>query len=281
MEKIVKGSSKNTFVSVLLPVFNEEKFLAKCLDSLTKQRYKNYEVIVVDDGSTDRSVDIAKKFNIKLYRRKHSGTAGARNFAAKKAKGSIFVFADADMRYDKDYIENLTKPIRDKKTYGTFTKEEFVANSDNVWAQCWNIEHGLPSGKRVPDNYPSKTIYFRALSKELFEKAKGYSDGGYGEDEIFHKKLGIYSTQASGAVSYHYNPDTLTDVFFSARWIGRSNNLFTPSFKFFKLHFFPKSFVSAYRMWKKGAPSAIFVFKLVYDFGILVGIFLKKGNTAK
>src|SRR4030042_4945245 len=133
-------------VSVILAVYNENAYLETCLDSLANQRGVNYEVIVVDDGSHKRVVNnqLTVKSNFIIFRIKHSGTAKARNFGARKAKGKILVFIDGDMKFTPDFLERLTGPIRRKKTNGTFSTEEYVANWENIYARCWNWENNLP-----------------------------------------------------------------------------------------------------------------------------------------
>ncbi|MBO8852354.1 glycosyltransferase family 2 protein, partial [Staphylococcus aureus] len=84
------------------PTYNEEENIRECLRTIFDQSINNYEVIVVDDGSTDKTVDIIKEFkNVKVFSENHKGAGAARNLGAKKANGDIFVFVDADMSFDK------------------------------------------------------------------------------------------------------------------------------------------------------------------------------------
>lgn len=93
-------------VSVIMPAFNAEKFIAEAIESAVNQTYKNVEVIVVDDGSTDRTAEIAKSYNIVQYvYQKHQGVAAARNRALQLQKGDFLVFLDADDIYHPEKIE--------------------------------------------------------------------------------------------------------------------------------------------------------------------------------
>src|SRR3989344_8477717 len=127
-------------VSVIIPVYNEEKVIQYCLESLKNQTFRDMEIIVVDDGSTDRTQELVK--GVMLLIQDHKGPGEARNFGAKQAKGEILVFVDADMTFDKDFIKELIKPIITEKSKGTFSKDEKVSNWDNIWAKCWNINEG-------------------------------------------------------------------------------------------------------------------------------------------
>ena len=88
-------------ISVIVPVYNGEKFLDKCLNSIINQNYKNLEIILVNDGSTDKSLEICKKFaakdsRIKIFSKENGGQASARNFALDRIYGAYVSFVDDD-----------------------------------------------------------------------------------------------------------------------------------------------------------------------------------------
>src|SRR5258708_40324123 len=98
-------------VSVIIPVYNEEEVIGECLSSLKKQSAKDFEIIVVDDGSYDSTLEILQAFDVRIFKQNHHGPGVARNLGAKHAKGKILVFVDADMTFDRDFVKNLSKPI--------------------------------------------------------------------------------------------------------------------------------------------------------------------------
>jgi len=113
---------KNRLVSIIIPNFNGEKYLSTCLSSVSKSSYRNFEVILVDDGSTDKSLKIIHKFLKKdkrfklLKNEKNLGAAASRNKAVKVAKGEILVFLDNDTEVDKAWLKELVNPLlKDKK----------------------------------------------------------------------------------------------------------------------------------------------------------------------
>ncbi|MBU1627701.1 glycosyltransferase, partial [bacterium] len=96
------------FVSVIIPVFNASSTFEKCLTSVFKSDYKDFEVIVIDDGSTDKSMDIAKNYNCKIIElTENKGAANARNIGAKQAKGEIIFFTDSDCVVQKETISRI------------------------------------------------------------------------------------------------------------------------------------------------------------------------------
>lgn len=104
-------------ISVIVPVYNTEKYIEKCLDSILMQEYDNYEIIVVNDGSTDNSKKIIEKYEkkyhekIKLFSKENGGLSDARNYGVSKAKGEYLCFIDSDDYIAKDLFKSLEKYI--------------------------------------------------------------------------------------------------------------------------------------------------------------------------
>lgn len=103
-------------ISVIIPVYNGEDCIEKCVNSLLTQTYKNFEIIIVNDGSTDTTRKICESIssnycNIKLFNKKRGGSASARNEGLKYVKGEYIVFVDADDLVHKCYLEFLYRGI--------------------------------------------------------------------------------------------------------------------------------------------------------------------------
>ncbi len=263
-------------VSVIIPVYNEEKLIAQCLASLEKQSVKNIEIIVVDDGSTDSSKSIAKKFDITILKQHHKGPGNARNLGAKNAKGEILVFVDADMTFDKHFIRDLTKPIFEKTAIGTFSKNEMVANKNNRWSVCWNINRNVPKDRMLSESYPNEAPVYRAILKSEFDKVNGFeTSGAYTDDWSLSEKLGQKSTIAPGAIYYHSNPSTAREVWLQARWIGKNKFLTGSAMRKVKsifIYSLPMSLpIAIYKAILRRYPLFIF-FKLLYDMAITFSV---------
>lgn len=98
--------------SIVVPVYNVEQYLDKCLQSLTHQTFKNFEVILVDDGSTDSSGKICDKYAekydfIKVYHKENGGPSSARNYGIERTKGKYLTFVDSDDWVDNNFLKNV------------------------------------------------------------------------------------------------------------------------------------------------------------------------------
>lgn len=103
-------------ISIIIPVYNSEKHLKKCLDSIINQNYKNIEIIIIDDGSVDNSYIICDNYKkkdkrIKIIKTKNNGVSTARNIGIQNANGIYLTFIDSDDYIDSDYIDILYKTI--------------------------------------------------------------------------------------------------------------------------------------------------------------------------
>lgn len=277
-------------VSVIIPTYNEESVIIECLTSLSKQTNKDFEVIVVDDGSTDttplklRGASNTLNYKLIVFNGKHQGPGAARNLGAKQAKGDILVFVDADMTFDHHFLKMLVKPIISGKSKGTFSKDEIVSNWDKPLARAYNLNEGWENKKRHPKNYPDTQKVFRAILKSEFDKVGGFTPGGYNDDWSLSEKLGYGATVAEKAVFFHKNPDNLMEIYNHAKWVGKRQyklgmigfliGLVRSSLPISLVVGLTKAFIH-------GQP-AFLIFKIVYDFGVFVGIlnfvFTKKGS---
>ena len=112
---------KEELISVIIPVYNVEKYIVCCLESILNQSYKNLEIIIVDDGSNDGSGEICDKYKmldsrVKVIHKEDGGLSDARNVGMEIATGNYITFIDSDDYVSVDYIENLKKAMTTYKT---------------------------------------------------------------------------------------------------------------------------------------------------------------------
>ncbi len=137
-------------ISVVIPAHNEEKSIESCLNSLLKQTIKPYEIIVVDNNSTDKTAQIVKKYkNVKIVLEKNKGIIPARNTGFDKAKGEIIARCDADTIVPSEWIEKIDK---------VFTNNDsIIASSMPVWV------HDIP-----PFSYKFLFIFYLYMAIPRF-----------------------------------------------------------------------------------------------------------------
>lgn len=213
-----------TSVSVVIAAFNERPHLPRLLDSLEDQTHPAMQVIVVDDGSTDATAWTARRPGVRLIRQPHRGAARARNAGVAVSSGDVVVFIDGDMAASRTYLEALIRPI-ELGAVGTFTKEIYLGNPENDWAQAYAQIRGQATPRLLPDDFPDEWENFRAVRRDAFLAAGGYDDVGYGEDMTLAPKLGALAVAAPGAVCWHFNPSCLSETFENGRWIGRGHDI--------------------------------------------------------
>ena len=107
-------------ISVIIPVYNAEKTIRRCLESIMSSEYEEYEVVVVDDGSTDNSASILFEYanrdrRVKIINQPNSGPSIARNKGLELAEGEIIAFVDSDDYVRNDYLDQLEKVFREQR----------------------------------------------------------------------------------------------------------------------------------------------------------------------
>lgn len=110
--------------SIIIPVYNVEKYLKKCLESVYNQTYKNYEVIVVNDGTKDNSMDIVKNYPAKAINQKNQGLSVARNNGVEKASGEYILFLDSDDYIEKGLLKEINKSLNNNPDIVRFQIKE-------------------------------------------------------------------------------------------------------------------------------------------------------------
>ena len=133
-------------VSVIIPSYNEAKNISRCLNSIFRQSYKNIEVILVDDASTDNTVSIAQgnttnfKKTLKVISQKNHQERGVtRNAGAKIAKGKYLLFIDADMELNENVVSECLKKIdSDSQVKAVIIPEQ--SKGEGFWAKCRILE---------------------------------------------------------------------------------------------------------------------------------------------
>ncbi len=147
--------------SVVIPLYNKEAHISETIESLLNQSFSDFEVLVVDDGSTDNSLEVAKKYEsdrIRVLTKQNGGTASARNLGINKARGTHICFLDADDYWLPHFLDTIDELITEFPQAGIYCAAYTFMKSGRQYHPGW---HGLPSDEEsflVPDYFQS-TLY--------------------------------------------------------------------------------------------------------------------------
>lgn len=179
--KVQDDLSTRLFFSIVIPFYNRENFLGKAVQSVIDQTYRDLELILVDDGSTDDSLSIAKGFDdsrIKVVSYSpNQGNAFARNSGWKASNHSWVAYLDSDDCYEKDYLEKLAFAIKNNPETGFFwTGIRFVDSLGNsIKEEIWKPRESLPSDTYF-DELRIGTNCGIAVTRALLEQFGGFDE---------------------------------------------------------------------------------------------------------
>lgn len=118
--------------SIIVPVYNVEDYIEKCLESIKNQTYKDYEVIIVNDGSKDKSIEKAKKYPYKIINQKNMGLSAARNTGVKQSTGEYIIFLDSDDYIEKDLLKEINKSLKNNPDMVRFQIREVYEDGKKI-----------------------------------------------------------------------------------------------------------------------------------------------------
>ena len=196
------------FFSVIICTYNRARLLPRALDSLLAQSESDWEAIIVDDGSTDQTVEVVKRYssicpNVRLFQRSFNrGVAAARNIGVKLSKGRFVTFLDSDDEYAVDHLavrRSILESNGDiRMLHGGFrvVGDPFVPDKDNL-SQTIHLAKCKVGGTFV-------------IGRDVFEEIGGFQDLSYAEDSCFYETAieSKIKCQAVSQTSYIYYRNT-------------------------------------------------------------------------
>jgi len=163
-------------VSVIVPTWNNEDVIEGCLKTLEKQTYKNTEVIIVDNFSKDKTIEIAKKYKVRI-KRLRSNISEARNQAAKMSKGEILIFTDSDCEFPKDYVKKVVKKMEKFDVVGgRDITVPFNKKSLSIFEKTSALIEDLKKPKTTMQIIHRVKACNLAISREAFLKVNGFDN---------------------------------------------------------------------------------------------------------
>ncbi|HEY8402870.1 MAG TPA: glycosyltransferase [Cytophagaceae bacterium] len=242
--------------SIIIPVYNRPEEIKELLESLTRQTYKNFEVLVIEDGSTLKCDSVVEPFKGRLevtyYYKPNTGQGFSRNYGFNLAKGDYFIVFDSDCIIPEDYLQKVEDYLNTNylDAYGGPDRSHFSFTSVQK-AISYSMTSLFTTGgirgskKRVGVFHPRS--FNMGISREVFEKTKGYIITRMGEDIEFSIRImqhGFKVGLIPDAYVYHKRRTDFKQFFKQLHFFGRARiNIFRFFPKELKLiHFFPAVF---------------------------------------
>jgi glycosyltransferase involved in cell wall biosynthesis len=199
--------------SIVIPLYNKELFIKRCIDSVLAQTYLDYELIVVDDGSTDNGLSIVRSYKdskMKILTQTNSGAGAARNRGVIESSKTWIAFLDADDSWTNDHLEELktlTKMFEDVGLVSTKSTEIKAGQMPAITIRKENTERKIVDYFRyaaVRSGFIHTSSV--AVKREVFEKLGYFKSFHQGEDtEFFSRVCLVYSCAVSNkATSYYF-----------------------------------------------------------------------------
>lgn len=215
------------FFSIVIPIYNASKYLRRCIESIKKQTFTSYEIVLVDDGSTDTSIEIEMKYsiempNVRLVYSRNEGPAGARNIGIRVSKGQYIMFVDSDDTLESETLEHLFKVLNNTMADVCYMSQHFVIrenkkqlnivfrDENQLKQQCYSREEFLRLVSKEKNDFPG-SMWLIVGKREFIENNQIFLDNKirWSEDTDFSYKL--FSQANKIAVSQYAGYNWYTD----------------------------------------------------------------------
>ena len=274
------------FYSVIIPVYNRPDEIDELLDSLTRQTYKQFEVLVVEDGSTNKCGEVVEKYAEKLkiayYYKPNSGQGFSRNYGFEKAKGDFLIVFDSDCLIPDHYFQAVENHLNTHllDAYGGPDRAHgnFTATQKAISYTLTSVftTGGIRGGKKRMGTFHPRSFNM-GISREVYEATKGYKITRMGEDIEFSIRIinaGFKTGLIDEAYVYHKRRTSIGQFFKQLHFFGRARinigRFYPDEVKF--VHTFPAIFTLSFiLMWLLPFISLRLFF---FAFGLFVFFFL-------
>ena len=183
-------------ISIIVPVYNVENYLERCVESILKQTYTNFELLLINDGSTDQSGDlcdqlVSKNENIKVFHLENAGVSNARNVGIQNSTGEWITFIDSDDFITPDYLETLISAVKSDISVGfSVARLHHVKNGQVTDLPEFSGQESIWSAEQTMKELlmTTRTSFFpvaKLFKKELIEDFKFSTDYHLAEDALF------------------------------------------------------------------------------------------------
>lgn len=235
-----------SLVSVIIPIFNAEKYLERCLDSVLAQDYSEIEIILVNDGSTDGSESICKRYcnsfgeKVRLYSQENKGASMARKLGISKARGEYLMFVDSDDYVSNRYVSGLYQALIQSRSSIALCPMKIVAIGESP-----DITNKLTICDKPIDNVLTRFFKYEfwgfwggIYSRKLFERVK-FPLATINEDYFVKAQILVHEKRVGYVEEplyfYEKHQDSLSSQTLSLRALGEFDNALS-TWKYIKEH---------------------------------------------
>lgn len=235
---------KNELISVIIPVYNTDNSIIRCINSLINQSYKEFEALFIDDGSTNGVDKVIKEYacsdsRIKYFYKDNSGVSSTRNYGIEKSKGNYICFLDSDDEYAENALERLIYLIKQKncdfvRANFYYSKDDSKKSREGIKLEEQLIESGSKKElyiKKIIDGSISTFVWVLMIKKEFLTNIKFDENIDYMEDKVFYFEL--FSCAKKFYISnepiyyYYYNDFLHNDVIYWIKYLKNVNAVFS------------------------------------------------------
>lgn len=230
--------------SIIIPLYNKASYVRKTVDSVLKQTYKNFELIIINDGSTDNSLSIVQQFNdprIKIVSQKNQGVSAARNNGVKAAKFDYIAFLDADDWWDTNFLADMYNLVREYAEAGLYGCKYYKVKNGDLIESRVGVKPNFTSGYIDYFTVYSDTFWtpincsFVVIKKSVFNDIGGFDTSlKFGEDFQLWVRIALKYKVAYLNQCLAYSNQ---DVQVSNRALGNSQNYSPDTHFIFNLGF--------------------------------------------
>lgn len=201
-----KKNNTNNLISIVLPTYNRAKYLSKAINSVLNQTIKNWELLIIDDGSEDETLLLVKEYinyhsNIRYFFHKNRGAAYSMNIGMENAKGDYITFLGSDDEYLPNHLELRVEYLSENDNIDLLHSPAKIIGNEFV-----KDKYDLSKNIHLDDCILGGTLFGKA---EVFNKLGGFKELNYSpESEFIERAEKIYKIEKFNSRTYIYHRDT-------------------------------------------------------------------------
>ena len=190
--------------SIIIPVYNVEDYIKECLDSIKHQTYKDYEVIVVNDGTKDKSMKIVKKYPVTVINQENQGLSAARNTGVRQATGEYLLFLDSDDYLEKDTLKKINQALENDPDVVRFQIKEVYENKEEkkYVEEPFRNKTGQEAFKLITKYHFVENAWCYAIKRKYYQKENFEFKKGMIHEDFGLIPLIIMKAKIVNSISY-------------------------------------------------------------------------------